>query len=85
MEFADPLSERMDLAVNGTEHSAARRDKYTMIETVKAAGVPGDARLLISDEELLRRWHTQLGRRVVSSRSAATGCFCDTPEQSVEA
>ena len=89
VEFADLLSERMGLASNGTGHSAARRDKYTMIETIKAAGVPGAAQLLITDEESLRQWHTGLGGCVVVKPLSSGGgdgvFFCDTPEQSVEA
>lgn len=89
VEFADRLSERMGLASNGTALSAARRDKYTMIETIKAAGVPGAAQLLVEDEESLRKWHIALGgRAVVKPLSSGGGdgvFFCDTPEQSVAA
>jgi biotin carboxylase len=37
--LADALSERLGLATNGTTHSLARRDKYRMIETLRAAGI----------------------------------------------
>lgn len=89
VEFADVLSETMGLATNGTALSSARRDKYTMIETIKAAGVPGAAQLLVRDEEELRAWHRELGGAVVVKPSRSTAGdgihFCDTPEQSVDA
>lgn len=89
VEFADQLSERMGLPTNGTTHSAARRDKYVMVETIKAAGIPGSEQLLVTDEEQLRSWHRSLGRRVVVKpirSSAGDGIFfCDTPDQSAAA
>jgi biotin carboxylase len=39
VELADQLSERMGLITNGTALSEARRNKYVMGETVRAAGV----------------------------------------------
>ena len=39
VELADSLSEHMGLCTNGSHLSKARRDKYTMGETVRAAGV----------------------------------------------
>jgi biotin carboxylase len=89
VEFADKLSEAMGLATNGTELSAARRDKYTMIETIKAAGVPGAQQLRITSEDELRRWHEKLNGRVVVKPVRSTAGdginFCDTPQQSVDA
>lgn len=37
--LADALSERLGLASNGSRQSLARRDKYQMIETLRAAGI----------------------------------------------
>jgi biotin carboxylase len=89
VEFADTLSEAMGLPSNGTALSAARRDKYTMIETIKAAGVAGAEQLLVEDADHLRHWHEQLGRRVVVKPIRSTAgdgiFFCDTPEDSVRA
>lgn len=39
--LADRLSERMGLPSNGSRLSAARRDKFAMTETLRAAGVRG--------------------------------------------
>ena len=39
VELADQLSERMGLTTNGTALSEARRNKYVMGETIRAAGV----------------------------------------------
>ncbi|MEU1037947.1 ATP-grasp domain-containing protein [Streptomyces sp. NPDC005551] len=89
VEFADVLSEAMSLPTNGTALSPARRDKYTMVETVKKAGVHGSEQILVTDEAELRDWHTKLGRRVVVKPIRSTGGdgihFCDTPDQSVAA
>ena len=89
VEFTDRLSEAIGLPTNGTELSSARRDKYTMIETIKAAGVPGAQQLRITDEQELHRWHEDLGRRVVVKPVRSTAGdgihFCDTPRESVAA
>ncbi|MGF1428886.1 ATP-grasp domain-containing protein [Kitasatospora sp. LaBMicrA B282] len=89
VEFADRLSEALELPTNGTELSAARRDKFTMIETIKAAGVRGARQLLATSEEELVRWHEQLGSRVVVKPLKSAGndgiWFCETPEQSAAA
>jgi biotin carboxylase len=39
VELADQLSERMGLVTNGTALSEARRNKYVMGETIRAAGI----------------------------------------------
>lgn len=39
VELADQLSERMQLLTNGTELTEARRNKYIMGETIRAAGL----------------------------------------------
>lgn len=91
VELADRLSEALGLPTNGTALSAARRDKYTQIETVRAAGLRAARQLLVGpaegDAERLARWHRTLGGRVVVKpvRSAAGDgvSFCGTPEQSV--
>ncbi|MCC9306061.1 ATP-grasp domain-containing protein [Kitasatospora sp. RB6PN24] len=93
VELADALSEQLSrshpVPTNGTALSRARRDKYAMIEQVKAAGLRGAEQILVQDEEQLRAWHEQLGGRAILKplRSAANdGVFwCDTPDESVRA
>jgi biotin carboxylase len=89
VELADALSERLGLATNGTRLSAARRDKYTMIETVRAAGLPTAAQLRIGAEDELRAWHEERGGKIVlkPARSAASDgiSFCDSPDESAAA
>ncbi|MFC9932115.1 ATP-grasp domain-containing protein [Streptomyces sp. NPDC127190] len=89
VELADALSEALGLPTNGTALSEARRDKYVMIETLRAAGVPAARQLLVRDEDELVAWHESIGGRVVLKpvRSAAGDnvSFCDTPEESVAA
>ncbi|MEU8465337.1 ATP-grasp domain-containing protein [Streptomyces sp. NPDC029003] len=87
--FADLLSERLGLATNGTEGSLARRDKYVMVEKIKAAGLRGARQLLIEDSAQLEAWHRELGGRVVVKPLSSAGSdgihYCDTPEQAVRA
>ncbi|MDN5382153.1 MULTISPECIES: ATP-grasp domain-containing protein [Streptomyces] len=89
VEFADLLSEALGLPGNGTELSRARRDKYAMIERIKACGVPGARQLLVESEEQLRAWHERIGGTIVLKplRSAAGDgvSFCSTPDQSAAA
>lgn len=89
VEFADLLSDALGTPSNGLRLSSARRDKYSMIEAVKSAGLRGARQLNVHDAEQLRSWHEQIGGRIVlkPARSAASVgvTFCDTPEQSVEA
>ncbi|MFF8430718.1 ATP-grasp domain-containing protein [Streptomyces sp. NPDC016566] len=89
VELADALSESLGLPTNGTALSAARRDKYVMIETVRRAGVAAARQTLVTDEEEALAWHRLMGGRVVVKplRSAAGNGvhFCDTPEESAAA
>ncbi|MEV7117523.1 ATP-grasp domain-containing protein [Kitasatospora griseola] len=89
VELADALSERLELPTNGTRLSAARRDKYVQIETLRAHGVPAMRQLRTADESELRAWHEQLaGVAVVKPLRSYWGdgvSFCDTPEESVAA
>ncbi|MFF6979247.1 ATP-grasp domain-containing protein [Streptomyces sp. NPDC008343] len=89
VELADALSESLGLATNGTALSAARRDKYVMIEAIKRAGVAGARQALLTDAQDVLAWHRQVGGRVVVKplRSAAGNGvhFCDTPEESAAA
>ncbi|MFZ3560662.1 ATP-grasp domain-containing protein [Streptomyces sp. BH055] len=89
VEFADLLAERLGLPGNGTALSAARRDKHTMIETVRAAGLHAARQLRVSDAAELADWHRGIGGRVVVKPPRSSGGqgvhFCDTPEQSAAA
>ncbi|MFJ4675898.1 biotin carboxylase [Kitasatospora sp. NPDC088783] len=89
VELADALSERLGLPSNGTAASAARRDKYVQIETLKARGVPGMRQLRTGDPDELRAWHRRLGGvAVVKPLRSYWGdgvSFCDAPGDSVAA
>lgn len=89
VELADALSEKLGLATNGTRLSSARRDKFTMIEQLRAAGLRATAQVRITSERELRSWHERQGGRIVlkPARSAAGDGvhFCGTPEESVTA
>ncbi|MFJ8150392.1 ATP-grasp domain-containing protein [Streptomyces sp. NPDC096048] len=89
VEFADLLAERLGLPGNGTELSAARRDKHLMVEAVRAAGLRAARQLRATDGDELAAWHRELGGRVVVKPPRSAGSqgvfFCDTPEESVAA
>ncbi|MFF0219679.1 ATP-grasp domain-containing protein [Streptomyces vinaceus] len=72
--LADLLSERLGLATNGTAKSPARRDKFTMIETVRAAGLHCAEQFLGSDPEAAADWARGHGRYpvVVKPRSSSS-------------
>ena len=61
VELADSLSEHMGLVSNGSHFSKARRDKFTMGETVRAAGVRAVRQLKASTwskvEAYLAEWN----------------------------
>ncbi|MBG6064451.1 ATP-grasp domain-containing protein [Micromonospora ureilytica] len=65
VELADILSERLGLRSNGTALGSARRDKYRMLETVRAAGVPTARQMLVSDLDTLLDWYDGFDGRVV--------------------
>ncbi|WP_225830418.1 ATP-grasp domain-containing protein [Streptomyces sp. NK08204] len=89
VELADALSELLGLPTNGTALSAARRNKYLMIETVRQAGLAAARQAFVTDERAVRAWHGSMGGRIVVKplRSAAGNGvhFCDTPEESAAA
>ncbi|WP_344328915.1 ATP-grasp domain-containing protein [Streptomyces macrosporus] len=89
VELADALGEALGLPTNGTALSAARRDKYVMIETIGRAGVAAARQKLVESEDDVAEWHRSIGGRVVVKplRSAAGNgvFFCDTPEESAAA
>ncbi len=59
--LADDLSERLGLASNGTAQSAARRDKYEMIEALRSAGVRCAEQFKSDDAEAIVDWAAQHG------------------------
>ncbi|MEU6973570.1 ATP-grasp domain-containing protein [Kitasatospora aureofaciens] len=85
VELADTLSEALGLRTNGTALSPARRDKFRMVETVRAAGVPAADQILATDLDALLAWYGPQPRRVVLKpvRSALNDgvSFCDTADE----
>ncbi|MFJ4186384.1 ATP-grasp domain-containing protein [Kitasatospora sp. NPDC089509] len=59
--LADALSESLGLATNGTALSAARRDKYEMIEALRRAGVRCADQYKSGDPQALADWAEQAG------------------------
>jgi biotin carboxylase len=82
VELADLITESFGLVGNGTAGTAARRDKYRMVETVKAAGLCGADQILVRDEASLLEWYERVGGRVVVKPLNSSGSdgvsFCDT-------
>ncbi|WP_405899502.1 ATP-grasp domain-containing protein [Streptomyces sp. NBC_00727] len=84
--LADALSEQLGLPSNGTALSPARRDKYRMIETVRAAGVPAVEQLRTTDLDELLGWYEKTGGgRVVLKPVSSAGSdgvfFCSGAEE----
>ncbi|NDZ78904.1 ATP-grasp domain-containing protein [Streptomyces sp. SID10853] len=65
VELADQISESLGLLTNGTALTEARRNKFRMIETVKAAGLPAADQVLATDLETLLTWYGDVPRTVV--------------------
>ena len=73
--LADELSERLGLASNGTARSRARRDKYEMIETLRAAGIRCAEQFISDSAEDVVEWAEDRGEYPVVVKplnSAAT-------------
>lgn len=89
VELADALAETMSLPGNGTELSAARRDKGLQQDAVRAAGIPVAEKLIIAAEDELAAWcHDHPGRVVVKPvRSAGNDSVtvCGSAEDAVAA
>ncbi|MCU7727444.1 ATP-grasp domain-containing protein [Actinoplanes sp. KI2] len=71
--LADELGERLGLPTNGTALSACRRDKFEMVETIKAAGVPGAGQILAGDLDTLLQWYGDTARPVVLKPVSSAG------------
>src|SRR6266700_664528 len=63
--LADMLAERLGLPGNDTALTSARRDKYTMIETLRAAGLRCAEQSLVSRPEQAVQWADAAGYPVV--------------------
>lgn len=61
VRLADELSERLGLMTNGTRMSAARRDKYLMIEALREAGISCARQHRSAEPEELRAWAEREG------------------------
>ncbi|WP_190016084.1 ATP-grasp domain-containing protein [Streptomyces lucensis] len=89
VELADQLSEALGVPTNGTRLSPARRNKYLMTETIRAAGLRAARQRLVSTAQELMEFHRETGGRIVVKplRSAANDgvSVCDTPEDSAAA
>ena len=72
--LADRLTERMGLPTNGTARTWARRDKYEMIETLRAAGLHCARQARSADADAIVAWADAEGYPVVVKplRSAST-------------
>ncbi|MFJ1706979.1 ATP-grasp domain-containing protein [Kitasatospora sp. NPDC088346] len=84
--LADTLGERLGLATNGTALSAARRDKYEMIEALRAAGIRCADQYKTDDPDAAAAWAVRHGRSPVvvkplSSASSDHVFVCRTPEE----
>lgn len=85
VHLADELGELLGTPGNGTALSPARRDKFRMIETVKAAGVPGTEQIVTADADELLGWYASQAGRVVLKPVSSTGNdgvhFCDSADE----
>ena len=63
VELADRLAEALALPGNGTAKSAARRNKYLMIEACRDAGLPVALQCKSASAEELGRWYDEVARR----------------------
>ncbi|MFF4370548.1 ATP-grasp domain-containing protein [Streptomyces sp. NPDC001594] len=90
VRLADTLSERLGLATNGTARSAARRDKYEMIETLRAAGIRCAEQFKSGSARAVGDWARALGTlpvvvKPLSSASADNVYICRSAEEAEEA
>ncbi|MFJ3881039.1 ATP-grasp domain-containing protein [Streptomyces sp. NPDC090077] len=86
VRLADTLSERLGLATNGTALSAARRDKFEMIETLRAAGIRCAEQFKSGSPQAVADWTRALGSlpvvvKPLSSASADNVYICHSAEE----
>lgn len=70
--LADLLGERLGLAANGSARSAARRDKFEMIEALRAAGIRCADQRKSTDPEAIVAWARSFPVVVKPLSSAST-------------
>jgi hypothetical protein len=88
--LADALSQRLGLASNGTALSRARRDKYEMIETLRAAGIRTARQFKSGDAAAVTAWAEEQGAypvvvKPLSSASTDHVFICHDAEQTAAA
>lgn len=86
VELADHLAERLKLPGNGTVRSAARRDKYLMIEACRGAGLRVAHQFKSEKISNLVNWYSEIGiKKVVIKplKSAGTDqvSICESVEE----
>ncbi|MGW6704155.1 ATP-grasp domain-containing protein [Streptomyces sp. NPDC054956] len=86
VNLADELSERLGLLTNGSRLSPARRDKYLMAQTVRAAGLRTAEQYRTSDPTKAAEWARSLDVfpvvvKPLNSCGADSVVFCSTPEE----
>lgn len=86
VELADQLSERLGLPTNGTALSAARRDKFEMIETLRRAGVRCADQFKSGSAEDVVAWAEDRGEypvvvKPLSSAATEGVAVCRGPEE----
>ncbi|MFF1715981.1 ATP-grasp domain-containing protein [Streptomyces sp. NPDC058268] len=90
VELADLLAESLALPGNGTALSACRRDKFAMVERIRAAGLPAAASLITQDAAAIADWAEQGGHwpivvKPVASAGSDGVAFCSTPAEAEQA
>ncbi|MFI9778702.1 ATP-grasp domain-containing protein [Streptomyces sp. NPDC051956] len=88
--LADLLGERLGLASNGSALSAARRDKYRMIETLRAAGIRTARQFKSTRVEAVVEWAKAQGEwpvvvKPLSSASSDNVYICHDAGEASEA
>lgn len=87
--LADLLSERLSVPTNGSAQSLARRDKYRMIETLRAASIPVADQFKSNDPQKLAVWSHSRGFPTVvkplASSSSDNVFICSTPQEVIAA
>ena len=87
VEAADQISEALGLKTsNGTRLSAARRDKYLMVEALRSAGLQTVRHFKSRSSEAILSWVEALGKfpvvvKPVKSSGADAVAICDDIEQ----